>query len=220
MWVLQASARGSLTRSGADQRAVAFARDLLKMADVALSVRGADKVPGDRPFVYMSNHQSMFDVPVLWARLPAETLRFVGKTELFRTPIWGRAMRAGEMIEVDRSNRDQAIESLGRGAQLIRSGVSVWIAPEGHRSDTGQLGPLKKGGFHLAKNAGVDIVPVAINGTINVLPPHQLKLRHGQQVEMILGEPIAVSERTIPELVAELESFFAANVDQNIRISG
>ncbi|MBT8496251.1 MAG: 1-acyl-sn-glycerol-3-phosphate acyltransferase, partial [Deltaproteobacteria bacterium] len=169
--------------------------------------------------VYMSNHQSMFDIPVMWTALPAQTLRFVAKTELFKTPLWGRAMRFAEMIEIDRSNRDQAIAALERGADLIRSGVSVWIAPEGHRSDTGKLGPLKKGGFHLAKNAGVDIVPVAVNGTINVLPPHELKVKRGQRVDVVIGEPVSVANRSVDQLVAEIRRFFDDQVDQDIRLA-
>jgi 1-acyl-sn-glycerol-3-phosphate acyltransferase len=219
VWVLQASGRGSLTRNDCDDRARRFARDVIDEADVDLRVHGGDNLPPDRPFVYMSNHQSMFDIPVMWTALPAQTLRFVAKTELFKTPLWGRAMRFAEMIEIDRSNRDQAIAALERGADLIRSGVSVWIAPEGHRSDTGKLGPLKKGGFHLAKNAGVDIVPVAVNGTINVLPPHELKVKRGQRVDVVIGEPVSVANRSVDQLVAEIRRFFDDQVDQDIRLA-
>jgi len=217
VWVLKSGAFGRYDRHQADDQARQFARDVLRHADVDLHIEGGAHLPPDRPFVYMSNHQSLFDIPVMWAALPAQTLRFVAKTELFSTPLWGRAMREGEIIEIDRSNRSQAIDSLKQAADLIHTGVSVWIAPEGHRSDTGKLGPLKKGGFHLAKDANVPIVPVAINGTINVLPPHELKVRQGRKVEVLIGDPIPTEGRDVAELMADIEAFFAAHVDGEIR---
>jgi len=185
---------------------------------VALTVTGGEDIDPDKPVVYMSNHQSLFDIPVLWATLPAQTLRFVAKTELFRTPVWGQAMRVGEIIEVDRKNREKAIASLKGGIDLIHSGVSVWIAPEGHRSETGKVGPIKRGGFHLARDAAVDIVPVAINGTINVVPPRELIIRHGVSVDVIIGEAIPTEGKEIDELVNSVTTFFANNVDENILV--
>jgi len=216
VWVLKSGAFGRYDRHQADEHARQFARDVLEHAGVDLRIAGGADLPPDRPFVYMSNHQSLFDIPVMWAALPAQTLRFVAKTELFATPIWGRAMREGEIIEINRSDRTQAIDSLKLAAELIQTGVSVWIAPEGHRSPTGKLGPLKKGGFYLAKDAGVPIVPVAINGTINILPPHELKVRPGQRVDVLIGEPIPTAGREVADLMADMHAFFADHVDGEI----
>src|SRR6188508_2579052 len=139
---------GAGNREEHDRRLREFARRVVTRARIQLSVEGADKVPLDRALVYMSNHQSHIDIPVLYASVPSPSLRMVAKTELFRIPGFGRAMRNAEFVEVDRAS---AVDSLRRAAATLASGVSVWIAPEGHRSRDGVLGPLKKGGFHLAR---------------------------------------------------------------------
>lgn len=199
-------------RANQDRRLREFGKRIVERARMRLTVRGADKVPHDRAFVYMSNHQSHIDIPVLYATVPSKTLRMVAKTELFRVPLFGRAMRVGDMIEVDRSDRARAVESLRRASALIDDGVSVWIAPEGSRSRTGALGPLKRGGFHLARDTDTPIVPVAISGTYDVLPPDTISMAHDVPVEVVFGAPIPVAERSVEELMEEVGNFLAANV--------
>jgi 1-acyl-sn-glycerol-3-phosphate acyltransferase len=199
-------------RENQDRRLREFGRRVVERARMRLTVTGADRVPRDRAFIYMSNHQSHIDIPVLYATVPSQTLRMVAKTELFRVPLFGRAMRLGHMIEVDRSDRQRAVDSLRRAAELIGDGVSVWIAPEGSRSRTGALGPLKKGGFYLARETGTPIVPVAINGTFEVLPPDTTSMAHDVSVEVVFGEPIAVAGRTVADLMSEVGAFLSAHV--------
>ena len=199
-------------RDSQDRRLREFGRRVVERARIRLTVSGADKIPSDRAFIYMSNHQSHTDIPVLYATVPSRTLRMVAKTELFRVPLFGRAMRVGSMIEVNRSDRQRAVESLRRAAQLIADGVSVWIAPEGSRSRSGELGPLKKGGFHLARDTGTPILPVAISGTYNVLPPDSTSMAHDVPVHVEFGAPIPVEGRDVPELMAEVEAFLSARV--------
>jgi 1-acyl-sn-glycerol-3-phosphate acyltransferase len=199
-------------RENQDRRLHDFGRRVVERARIRLTVTGSERVPRDRAFVYMSNHQSHVDIPILYATVPSQTLRMVAKTELFRVPLFGRAMRIGHMIEVDRSDRQRAVESLQRAAGLIADGVSVWIAPEGSRSRTGALGPLKKGGFYLARETGTPIVPVAISGTFDVLPPETTSMATDVPVEVVFGEPIAVQGRTIAELMSEVGAFLAAHV--------
>ncbi len=198
---------GAGSRAEHDRRLHEFARRVVARAHIQLSVAGADKVPLDRAFVYMSNHQSHIDIPVLYATVPSPSLRMVAKTELFRIPGFGRAMRAAEFVEVDRGDRERAVDSLRRAAATLASGVSVWIAPEGHRSRDGVLGPLKKGGFHLARDTGTAILPVALSGTRNVLPPDTRSMTPGVPVRVVFGEPIETAGRPIPDLMAEVRSF-------------
>jgi 1-acyl-sn-glycerol-3-phosphate acyltransferase len=196
-----------------DRRLHAFGQRVMARADIHLTVEGADKVPLDRAFVYMSNHQSHMDIPVLYATVPSPTLRMVAKSELFRIPLFGRAMRVGEMVEVDRSgDRARAVASLARAGELIASGVSVWIAPEGHRTRDGRLGPLKKGGFHLAREAGADIVPVAINGTYDILPPGTTSMQRGVAVEVTFGVPIETGGRAVADLMTDVGTFLREHV--------
>jgi len=199
-------------RQNQDRRLHEFGRRVVERARIQLTVSGTEQVPVDRAFIYMSNHQSHIDIPVLYATVPSSTLRMVAKTELFRVPLFGHAMRLGNMIEVNRADRKRAVESLRRAAQLIADGVSVWIAPEGSRSRTGALGPLKKGGFHLACDTGTPIVPVAISGTYNVLPPDTTSMAHDVPVHVRFGAPIPVEGRAVSDVMGEVEEFLSAHV--------
>ena len=114
----------------------------------------------------------------------------IAKKELYAIPIFGRAMRAAEFIEVDRGDHQRAIESMKAAAAKLRSGVNVWIAPEGTRSATGALGPFKKGGFVLALETRTRILPVTIVGTRDVLPLHAMQVRRGQRVDAVFHPPI------------------------------
>ena len=125
-------ARGSVSRSAIDERTRWFGRRVVEVLDVKLEVSGAENVP-PRAVVYMSNHQSHLDIPMLYATLPSPTIRMLGKTELFRIPLWGRGLRAAEFVEVDRSNHGSAVKSIEQAARLLRDGVSIYLAPEGTR---------------------------------------------------------------------------------------
>lgn len=206
-------ALGRVKRQRIDERTRAWSRRVVDRARIQLAVSGVERVPTDGLYVYMSNHQSHMDIPVLYCCMPSPTVRMVGKTELFRIPLWGRALRAAEFIEVDRSCTDRAIASLNRAATQIRSGVCVWIAPEGSRSRTGAIGPLKKGGFHLAKSANTPIVPIAISGTLQVLRPGTISMAYDVPVRVVMGEPIDVSEKSVAELMDEVRSFLETNVN-------
>src|ERR1019366_817617 len=128
---------------------------------------------------------SFYDVPVLYYVLGGN-LRMVAKKELFDVPIFGRAMREAGFIEVDRSNRERAVQSLALAKEQLVAGTSVWIAPEGTRSDTGELGPFKKGGFHLAFETGLPILPVALKGTRDVLRARGLLSEAGHDVKVTI----------------------------------
>ena len=204
---------GSLERGVIDERTKWFGRKVVELLDVDLIATGADQVPTDRAYVYMSNHQSHLDIPMLYATLPSRTIRMLGKKELFRIPLWGRGLRAAEFIEVDRSNHARAMQSIDYAARLLRDGVSIYLAPEGTRSRTGQIGKLKKGGFHLAKDTHTPIVPVAVKGTIDILPRGGKVMRKGQRVEVTIGAPIDVEGREIESLMDEVGAFLRRHVE-------
>ena len=109
----------------------------------------------------MANHQSNFDIPVLLAHLPLQ-FRWLAKAELFKIPVFGRAMRGCGYISIDRSDRESAFQSLAKAAATIKDGTSVLVFPEGTRSLDGMIKPFKKGSFVLAVDAGVPIVPIVI----------------------------------------------------------
>src|SRR5262245_29412304 len=206
--------RGRLDRGSVDERARWFGRRVVELLGIDLTVDGQERVPPGRAYVYMSNHQSHLDIPMLYATLPSPTIRMLGKKELFQIPLWGRGLRAAEFIEVDRSNHVRSVQSIEHAAQLIRDGVSIWIAPEGTRSRDGRIGKLKKGGFHLAKDTHTPIVPVAIRGTIDILPRGGRVMQTGKRVEVTIGAPIDVEARDMEGLTREVGEFLKDHVER------
>ena len=208
------AARGSLERDSIDERARWFGRRVVDLLDIDLRATGAEHVPPGRAYVYMSNHQSHLDIPVLYATLPSSTIRMLAKTELFQIPLWGRGLRAAEFVEVDRSNHTRAVQSIEQAARLLRDGVSIYLAPEGTRSRDGRIARLKKGGFHLAMDTHTPIVPVAIRGTIDILPRGGKVMRTGKHVDVTIGAPIDVTARELPSLMDELAAFLKQHVER------
>jgi 1-acyl-sn-glycerol-3-phosphate acyltransferase len=205
--------RGDLQREAVDERARWFGRRVIDLLDIHLTATGAERVPPGRAYVYMSNHQSHLDIPMLYATLPSPTIRMLGKKELFDIPLWGKGLRAAEFIEVDRSNHTSALKSIDHAARLVQDGVSIYLAPEGTRSRDGRIGVLKKGGFHLALGTRAPIVPVAIKGTIDVLPRGHRVMRSGQPVAVTIGSPIAVEGRDLDGLMQEVREFLVGHVE-------
>ena len=204
--------RGTLTRHAVDERARWFGHRVVELLDIDLVATGAELVPPGRAYVYMSNHQSHLDIPMLYATLPSPTIRMLAKKELFEVPLWGRGIRAAEFIEVDRSNHVRAVKSIKRAGELLADGVSIWIAPEGTRSRDGSIGALKKGGFHLAIDAGVPIVPVTVDGTIEILRRGTKAMHKGKRVRVTIGAPIAVEGASIDGLMTRVGAFLRDNV--------
>jgi 1-acyl-sn-glycerol-3-phosphate acyltransferase len=181
--------RGKLTAQASDARLDWWSKSLLSNAEVSLQSSGVEQIPRNEAFVVMSNHQSLYDIPALYQTLPLR-LRMVAKAELFRIPIWARAMREAGFIELDRSARDRAIASLDRGKTALAQGTSIWIAPEGTRSRDGTLGPFKLGGFHLAAGAAARILPVTVTGTNQILPAKGARVASGAKVTVAVHAPV------------------------------
>src|SRR5450755_1654087 len=181
--------RGTLTPEVCDARLVWWSQQLVTKAEIDLQVTGTENVGVGSAFVVMSNHQSHYDIPVLYQSLPLR-LRMVAKSELFRIPIWAQAMRAAGFVELDRGARDRAIQSLDRAKEALAKKTSIWIAPEGTRSRDGTLGPFKLGGFHLATGAGARILPVTISGTRRTLPAKGAHVTNGSVVRVTVHRPI------------------------------
>lgn len=160
----------------AHRLARAWAGSILRVSAVPVAVRGMARIDPQRSYIYMCNHQSNFDIPVLLGRFAVQ-FRWLAKAELFKIPIFGPAMRGVGYISIDRGNRASAIESLTSAAQTIRNGASVMIFPEGTRSRDGRLKSFKKGGFVLAVDAQVPIVPLIITGTFSIMPKGSLLIR-------------------------------------------
>jgi len=159
------------------------------------------------PYVFMSNHASHFDVLAVVAALPEFQLRWVAKKELADIPIFGWAMRRAGHVIIDRSNPEQALASLRAARTMMDAGISVMIFPEGTREEHDhELLPLKKGGFLLALETGVPIVPIAVRRSREVLPRGDWRIRSGT-IEVVVGEPISVEGQDRETLVRRVEAF-------------
>jgi 1-acyl-sn-glycerol-3-phosphate acyltransferase len=189
--VLEATVGRGAPHSVYDARLRSWSARLLAHAGVRVSVEGLEHLgDGREVFLVMSNHQSHYDVPVLFQALPLQ-LRMIAKQELFRVPIWGEAMRTSGFVAIDRRDRARAIESLALAKRrMVEEGISIWIAPEGTRSRDGRLGPFKSGGFHLALDAGLRVLPVTIVGTFDVLRAGGRALGGRNEVRVVVHAPI------------------------------
>jgi 1-acyl-sn-glycerol-3-phosphate acyltransferase len=154
-----------------------------------MDVEGLEHIDRSTSFVVVSNHLSNLDPPLHIATLPIP-IRFLAKKELFRIPIFGRAMRAVGMIETDREAHASAHRAINeRVAWAVGLGKSLIIYPEGHRSRDADMKPFKKGAFRIAIDVGLPILPVAISGTERAWKPGD-RLVHGGRCRMVIHEPI------------------------------
>src|SRR5437899_10544700 len=153
-----------------------WARDLLDAAGTPVRVEGLERIPRDGPVVYASNHSSMFDIWALAATLPG-SVRFVGKQELVKIPLVGRAMVIAGHVVVDRTHPRRAVDAYTRAGAVIKGGVSGVVFPEGTRSRIGQRPPFKNAPFGLAIAAQVPVVPVYVHHTFELLPKGGIRLR-------------------------------------------
>ena len=184
------------TRTGNPVHLVAryWARGILFVSRVKVTVNGLANIDPSQSYVYMSNHQSNFDIPVLLAYLPVQ-FRWLAKAELFKIPLFGRAMRGAGYVKIDRFNQESAFESINEAARKMKNGVSIMIFPEGTRSRDGNIRSFKKGGFVMAVDAGVPIVPVILLGTWTLMAKSSLKINTGD-VSLNIKTPIATTDYT------------------------
>jgi 1-acyl-sn-glycerol-3-phosphate acyltransferase len=166
-----------------------WSRVVLGFAGVKVTVEWRGQLQPGQPYVFMANHTSAVDIWALFAALPVR-VRFIAKKQLARIPLFGWAMWAGRFIFIDRANAVAARRSIEEAGRRIRGGDCVLLFPEGTRSRTGELGAFKKGGFHLAINAGVPIVPVALSGAREAMPKGSWLLRPGH-VHLVIGAPVS-----------------------------
>ena len=184
------------TRTGELPHLVArtWARSVLWVSRIRITVEGMENIDKGGSCIFMANHASQFDIHVLLGHLRVQ-FRWLAKAELFKIPLFGYAMRRAGYISIDRSNRRSAFLSLKRAGETIKNGTSVVIFPEGTRNREENIAPFKTGGFVLAVDAGVPIVPVVIHGTRQIMPKNRLRITPGC-VRLEIKRPIPTTEYT------------------------
>lgn len=166
-----------------------WAKIIMLTLGAKLKTTGLNNIKPNKTYIILANHTSNLDIPILMTGLPI-IYYFIAKKEMKKIPFLGWIMTAVGMIFIDRSNKNTAIVSMRKAGSKIKKGKSVMIFPEGTFDEVEGLLPFKKGAFHLAIHAGVDILPVAILGAPKVWPVNDnFKLKPGR-VELRIGEPI------------------------------
>lgn len=184
--------------TGHKQNAIAraWARALLAVSGVKVQVEGLEKIKKDGSYVFVSNHLSYMDTPVVLANIPAQ-FRFLAKRGLFQIPFMGWHLARAGHIPVPRGDARAAVKTMTEAAQIVRDrAISLLIFPEGGRSRKGEMRPFMEGAAYIAIRAGVPLVPVGLIGTREVLPYGSGNVRSGH-VTMRIGDPIPTAQSTL-----------------------
>ena len=164
----------------------------IRLAGVRVQTAGLDQLDLKRTYIFMANHASNLDPPILIPLIPTRT-SVMAKRELFNYPLLGKAMRMASLVPVNRKDRDAGIAAVRAAAEVVKQGISMTIFVEGGRSFDGKLLPFKKGPFYLAEECHVPVVPVTVSGTHYVMPKKRLAIKPGL-VTVTFHQPIAPAE--------------------------
>jgi 1-acyl-sn-glycerol-3-phosphate acyltransferase len=175
-----------------------WARTIIRAAGVQLRIDSTVPIDWSRSYVFIANHHSYMDIPCLLAAIP-QPVRFMAKKSLFHVPIFGWGLRATGFIPIDRADSSKATRSLGMATDRIRKGNSIVIFPEGSRSRERSMSEFKRGAFLLALRGKLPIIPVAIDGTYEVMPATRLRIVPGP-VTIRLARPLEPGELRVRDL--------------------
>lgn len=186
-----------------------------KILGIRIEVIGANKIEKDESYIFMSNHLSFLDGPLLFLVVP-QPIRVILKKEIFRIPIIGWGMRQVDFVPVDRKGIKGGKKSIDKAVQLIKEkGYSFLIFPEGTRSLDGQIQPFRRGGFFLALNSRVPIVPISIQGTYELMPKGSFYVKKGI-IRVIFHPSVSVkgcSKKNLPELISRVQDIIREGLD-------
>jgi 1-acyl-sn-glycerol-3-phosphate acyltransferase len=172
-----------------------WARSLVFFAGSSLSVRGAENLRKHPVAVYASNHTSYMDTPVVFAALPFQ-FRILAKKELWPIAFIGWYLDRSGQIPIDTRNPHATLSSLGVGVKALRSGMPLFVFPEGGRTPNGELQNFLSGAAYLAIRAQVPLVPIALSGVYSLLPIHTRHLYPGE-LTLAAGQPIPTAGMTV-----------------------
>lgn len=188
-----------------------WSRLIMRTISSPAKVRGLEAIDTSKPYVYAVNHASALDIPVLYVYLPFE-FRIAFKKELLAYPIVGWHLRRSGQICVDQQNPARSISSIRAALKSLKSGLPLVIFPEGGRTPDGEIKPFLPGALFLAIKAQVDIVPVALVGTFELLPMNTYHIKC-RPLQMRVGHPISTSGYTVRNMDALSDRVHAAVED-------
>ncbi|MDW7660366.1 MAG: lysophospholipid acyltransferase family protein [Bacillota bacterium] len=175
----------------ADRKARYWAEHLLALAGAHVTVTGSEKIPENGAVVYVANHQSNFDIPLMIAFTP-KPKGFIAKVEILKMPMIRSWMQHMRCVFIDRDNIRQQVKAISEGVATLKSGHSMIIFPEGTRSKDGTIGEFKAGSLKLATKSGATIVPVAIHNSIGLMQKGSFII-HPSEIKMIICDPIEIT---------------------------
>ena len=178
----------------------AWSRMIMATIFCPLKVTGLDKINPSRPCVLAANHASALDIPILYAYLPFQ-FRIAFKSELLSYPIVGWHLKRSGQICIDQQNPSRSIASIRSALKSLKTGMPLVIFPEGGRTPDGEIKPFLPGALFLAIKAQVEIVPIALVGTFDLLPMNTYHIKC-RPLEMRVGEPISTQGLTLRDLEA------------------
>lgn len=178
------------------------ARTWLRLSGVKLKVTGQEHLDPNQTYVFVANHWSYLDAAPLFCGT-GRRMGMVAKMELLKAPILGYGMGFVNVIAIDRSNRDRAVETLKTAIERLRSGISFGVCPEGTRARPGEMLPFKKGAFHMAVQAGVPVVPIALRNSDKLMGRGTGEAWPGT-IEMVMLPPVETSAVSTDEDLRKL----------------
>lgn len=191
------------------------AKTWLKACGANVKVIGLENLEPDKNYVFISNHRSYLDTAALF-RYAGKRIGIVAKKELLKAPVLGQGMSFVNIIAIDRTNPERALQSMERARQVMERGYSFGVFAEGTRAMPGELLPFKKGAFHLALQTNAPIIPVAIRNT-DWMMGKRTGVAYPGNIEIVLCPPIATAgknEKDIPQLLHATRSAVAAELSQ------
>lgn len=192
----------------ANRKAIKWSRLLLKIAGTTLEVDGLDFLPKEGPILFVANHQSNFDIPLMISAIPVKK-GFIAKKELEKMPMVRGWMRYLKCIFMDRSDIRQQVKAINEGASFIKKGYPLVLFPEGTRSEDGNLREFKAGGLKLATKSGATIVPITIKGSIDIMRKGTLIIKPAN-VKIIIHQPYVMHGKDTSENMLAIKEIIAS----------
>lgn len=181
-----------------------WSKIFLWLYGIHIYVHGLKNLSLNKNYVYIANHSSYTDIPVLLAAIP-DNIRLILRHSLTRVPIWGWALLVSPFLIIDRSSASKAKQTIDKAISTIRNGASVILFPEGTRTSDGNIQSFKRGAFKLAYDSATPIIPIALRGTFDVLPRQEKLPRTNKTVTVNIGAPLTVDQTIVGDRQRELD---------------
>lgn len=169
-----------------------WAKGLIKITSSSFEVIGLENIPKDQTVLFASNHQGNFDIPILLANIPIP-ISFVAKKELLKLPMVSTWMKLMECVFIDRKDLRQSLRAISEAIEILKSGQSMVIFPEGTRSKSMEMEPFKPGSLKLAGRASVPVIPITIIGSYRILEANNNRVKPAK-VKIIFSPPVEAGD--------------------------